>query len=82
MLGCNLDLKWMVGSYFSHIKMIFGLAVTTPSIGGSLQGCKKLSVVFFFAVHMAYIWVNHGKLGGGFKYVYFSSLLGEDSHFD
>ena len=32
---------------------------------------------FFFPVELF-----HPILGGGFKYVLFSSLLGEDSHFD
>ena len=27
-------------------------------------------------------WNIHERLGGGFKYFLFSSLLGEDSHFD
>ena len=38
-------------------------------------------VGIFFETYFGYLGI-YFRLGGGFKYFLFSSLLGEDSHFD
>ena len=48
----------------------------TPKPGDLITLATFLVVVF-----CVFVW-RHVKLGGGFKYVLISSLLGEDSHFD
>jgi len=37
---------------------------------------------FFFKAKVLRMFNSRGVLGGGFKYLLFSPLLGEDSHFD